>query len=237
MNALDDFAARLRDRLQQAQGERQAQAASVEQTMREREDADAQLSAVTEPIHRDIIRPLVEVLAGQFDNASVEHLKLPRGFATYCRLEHTPRFPAQARLSIGLAWDEDGHHAWLVADRDIVPLLMPFDATDRLQVSLPTPDEAAIEAWVEKHIADFVDAYLEVEHHPHYQQGRSRTDPVCGMHVLPGAAVYVAEFDGKTFHFCSESCRRQFAAEPARYLDGKSGPSRAADRAYRVPEN
>ena len=42
-------------------------------------------------------------------------------------------------------------------------------------------------------------------------------DPVCGMQVDPTSAAGSAEWNGKTYYFCSANCRRQFEAEPARY--------------------
>ena len=38
------------------------------------------------------------------------------------------------------------------------------------------------------------------------------TDPVCGMSVDPDGPQ--VEHDGETYHFCSERCRDQFAADP-----------------------
>lgn len=34
-------------------------------------------------------------------------------------------------------------------------------------------------------------------------------DPVCGMYVNPDTAIRET-IDGKTYYFCSESCRKQF---------------------------
>ena len=42
-------------------------------------------------------------------------------------------------------------------------------------------------------------------------------DPVCGMDVDPAKAAGTATRGGRTFHFCSDSCRRKFEADPARY--------------------
>ena len=41
-------------------------------------------------------------------------------------------------------------------------------------------------------------------------------DPVCGMAVDPGSAIS-AVHEGKTYHFCSESCRTKFRANPANF--------------------
>ena len=42
-------------------------------------------------------------------------------------------------------------------------------------------------------------------------------DTVCGMEVEPGAAAVTTEFGGKTYYFCSETCRRQFEESPSQY--------------------
>jgi uncharacterized protein len=55
---------------------------------------------------------------------------------------------------------------------------------------------------------------------------RGVTDPVCGMKVDRAKALRL-EHAGTTHHFCSEHCRDQFAADPARY----TGPPPATDRA------
>jgi multidrug efflux pump subunit AcrA (membrane-fusion protein)/YHS domain-containing protein len=42
-------------------------------------------------------------------------------------------------------------------------------------------------------------------------------DPVCGMHIDRADAAGSAAHGGHVFHFCSESCKRQFDADPSRY--------------------
>ncbi len=44
-------------------------------------------------------------------------------------------------------------------------------------------------------------------------------DPVCGMTVDPAAGKPTAEHEGRTYHFCSESCHRKFVAAPEEYLE------------------
>ncbi|TIT18126.1 MAG: YHS domain-containing protein, partial [Mesorhizobium sp.] len=43
-------------------------------------------------------------------------------------------------------------------------------------------------------------------------------DPVCGMTVDPAAGKPTTEHGGHRYHFCSESCRSKFVAEPQKYL-------------------
>jgi P-type Cu+ transporter len=50
-------------------------------------------------------------------------------------------------------------------------------------------------------------------------------DPVCGMMVDPSAAAGQAEYEGKTFCFCSRHCLEKFRADPERYLGGKQQPA------------
>ncbi|MGB9958400.1 permease [Haloferax prahovense] len=40
-------------------------------------------------------------------------------------------------------------------------------------------------------------------------------DPVCGMEVSPDETEYSVEHDGRTFYFCSESCKESFDPEEA----------------------
>jgi len=42
-------------------------------------------------------------------------------------------------------------------------------------------------------------------------------DPVCGMAVDPKKAAAASVHAGKTYYFCSTSCRDKFEKEPAKY--------------------
>lgn len=44
------------------------------------------------------------------------------------------------------------------------------------------------------------------------------TDPVCGMTIEVARAAATKEYEGKTYHFCSESCARRFEEAPAKYV-------------------
>src|SRR5215831_9789816 len=50
------------------------------------------------------------------------------------------------------------------------------------------------------------------------EHGQMATDPVCGMKVDVGAKGPSSVHAGEIYHFCSESCRSKFAADPQRYL-------------------
>jgi Cu+-exporting ATPase len=45
-------------------------------------------------------------------------------------------------------------------------------------------------------------------------------DPVCGMDVDPkSSSTLKAIYKGNTYHFCSEMCKKNFEANPAKYLN------------------
>lgn len=55
-------------------------------------------------------------------------------------------------------------------------------------------------------------------------------DPVCGMTVVPAAALHHAEHDGRSYWFCGARCRTRFLADPsafpsAAHPHGARGPS------------
>lgn len=45
-------------------------------------------------------------------------------------------------------------------------------------------------------------------------------DPVCGRHVTELTALLRTEFEGRTYLFCSESCRMLFSIRPAWFVEG-----------------
>jgi membrane fusion protein, copper/silver efflux system len=58
--------------------------------------------------------------------------------------------------------------------------------------------------------------------------GTPLSDPVCGMTVDEGkarAAKRVAEYQGQTYGFCSDGCKKRFEAEPAKYLAKAKDPT------------
>ena len=52
----------------------------------------------------------------------------------------------------------------------------------------------------------------------------TQKDPVCGMEVDEGSELK-AEFDGKTYYFCSRGCMLDFKENPQHYLDPDYQPS------------
>ena len=42
-------------------------------------------------------------------------------------------------------------------------------------------------------------------------------DVVCGMQVDPAKAAGSSEYNGKTYYFCSKSCKTKFVANPGQF--------------------
>jgi P-type Cu+ transporter len=42
-------------------------------------------------------------------------------------------------------------------------------------------------------------------------------DPVCGMDVQPEQAAGQSEYQGRTYYFCSEACKKKFDQDPKSY--------------------
>jgi YHS domain-containing protein len=51
-------------------------------------------------------------------------------------------------------------------------------------------------------------------------------DPVCGMQVDPHKTDLTAEYDGQTYFFCAENCRKAFENQPRKYLAISKGTKR-----------
>ena len=46
-------------------------------------------------------------------------------------------------------------------------------------------------------------------------------DVVCGMEVDEKSAPAKTDYEGKTYFFCSNSCKQDFLETPERYLEGE----------------
>lgn len=49
-------------------------------------------------------------------------------------------------------------------------------------------------------------------------------DPICGMEVNESEVSNKSEYEGKSYYFCSSSCKAEFDAAPEKYV-GKEDSS------------
>lgn len=57
-------------------------------------------------------------------------------------------------------------------------------------------------------------------------------DVICGMSVDTAKAKAdgrTSTYEGKTYYFCNDSCKKQFDAEPAKYAAQKTGQAQTGD--------
>lgn len=52
-------------------------------------------------------------------------------------------------------------------------------------------------------------------------------DEVCGMTIESEAAAAKTEFQGKTYYFCSQRCKRMFTEHPERFVAVREERNRA----------
>ena len=57
-------------------------------------------------------------------------------------------------------------------------------------------------------------------------------DPVCGMAVNTAQAHLTAELSEETYYFCAARCRKQFLADPAKYLEADTPKRKGFFRRY-----
>jgi YHS domain-containing protein len=50
-------------------------------------------------------------------------------------------------------------------------------------------------------------------------------DPVCGMTVDRQTSTAASTYRGKTYYFCSASCRDKFEASPEKYVSAQAQPA------------
>jgi Cu+-exporting ATPase len=48
-------------------------------------------------------------------------------------------------------------------------------------------------------------------------------DPVCGVELRPGQEGASITYQGRTFHFCSAECKREFEKKPKDYMAAATG--------------
>ena len=46
---------------------------------------------------------------------------------------------------------------------------------------------------------------------------QNEIDPVCGMQVDPSDASGQSDYQGRTYYFCSDSCKSQFDSDPRQF--------------------
>jgi YHS domain-containing protein len=218
MDEIQELDRQIQERLTAAQQQRNLHQDHLRQRMTETDARYLRFNTAADRIVQDIIRPRMELLAGRFDNAELEAPRSNSHHVT-CRFHRTDRFPASTTLDLGVAHDVRIENGLATYSLEILPIFMKFEGKDQLAFPLDTVDEGQLAEWLDRKILQFVDTYLRLEQAEPYQRENVVTDPVCGMQIAKPLAAGRAEYQGQTYYFCVEDCRRKFSEEPARYAE------------------
>ena len=99
----------------------------------------------------------------------------------------------------------------------ILPILLEFKRRETLTFPLDRMDEGLVVKFVEDRIVEFVETYLKLLKHPHYQRENLVSDPVCKMKFNRFIAAAQEMYGSQTYYFCVSECHRKFLAEPEKY--------------------
>jgi YHS domain-containing protein len=186
--------------------------------MHEYKERARRYTALADHLMQDVIRPRLERLARRFDNARLLGPDEAGRHGCVCTFAHTPRYPATAKLELGVSRDGDFEHIYLLHNLSILPVFFQFAGQDRLAVPLDRIEERQVADWVEQKILDFLDTYIRLETIEEYQADNYVIDPVCRMRINRLFAAATLEHGGQTYYFCIPECKEKFAAEPDKYL-------------------
>jgi YHS domain-containing protein len=217
MADLNDLEHRIKEKLALSEEREQLQKNHFRQRMVEAEARHQRYTELADCLMEQVIRPRMEKLKVLFENARMPEPRNSR-HSCCCQFEHTTRFPATAKLEIGLTRDGEIRTLVIQFQLEILPAFFPIEGRDQLTMPLDQVNEEKAAAWVEAKILHFVDTYLRLETSDHHQEENMVTDPVCGMRVNKAFAPAEMTYRGKTYYFCIHECRARFAENPERYL-------------------
>jgi YHS domain-containing protein len=219
MGDLTHLERRIKEKLALSEERQQLQQNHFRQRMAEAEARHERFSTVADRLMQEVIRPRIEKLKALFENARMPEARKTR-HNSCLQFEHTMRFPATAKLEMGVTRDGEIKTVVLQYQLEILPVFFPVEGRDEMTMPLDEVDEAKAAAWVEAKLVQFVDTYLRLETSDHHQERNFVTDPVCGMTVNKAFAPAQMEYRGRTYYFCIPECRARFAETPERYLAG-----------------
>jgi YHS domain-containing protein len=187
-----------------------------------------QFAPLADRLVQTILRPRLEKLAALFDNAAFLPPEKAGRYHCACEFRRTERFPATVKLELSVGTDGEADNLMARYDLQILPVLFRFQGQSEIAFPLDAVNEGRLTAWVEERLVAFVDTYLSLEGLEAYQQENLVTDPVCGMVLQKPLAAAHVDYQGRTWYFCVEECRRQFAANPERYVKNANPPAATA---------
>jgi YHS domain-containing protein len=165
-----------------------------------------------------IVIPRLSELTSMFSNA-----KPPRKEGLCDRVwvdfAPTPAYPAQARLTVGMAPNPSAETLRVTVSVVLVPVYLNYEHEAWMDLRVESPDTKALEEFLDKRFVQFVKDYLRTgTPESPYHENDKVTDPVCQMSFPPTEAADSLEYKGRLYYFCVEGCRRKFETAPERYV-------------------
>jgi YHS domain-containing protein len=219
MSDLNDLEQRIKEKLAATDQRRQLEQNHLQQRMLEFDERHKQYIALADKLFKDMIRPRMHKLAEHFANAVFPQCDPPRRQSCVLVFQNTTRFPASATLELGVSRDGQCQTVMVLYSLDILPVFFQFEGRDQLTFPLDRVDQARVAEWVDQKILEFVETYLRLEGIDQYQKDNLVIDPVCGMRINRAYAAAQMMYQGQTYYFCLEDCKKKFAENPSAYLD------------------
>jgi YHS domain-containing protein len=220
MSDMSTLEQRIREKLAAADEQAQRQHNHFHERMLAFEERHQRYVNVADRLMRTVICPRMRKLREFFKHAEFPEPEQAGKHSSVCSLPRTPRFPATTKLELAVSRDGQCETLQVLYSLDILPVFFQFDGRDQLSMPLDDVEDDRVAAWVDDKLVQFVETYLRLEVVEQYQEENLVTDPVCGMRINKAFAPAQMDYQGQTYYFCVQDCRKKFAADPARYLTG-----------------
>lgn len=126
-------------------------------------------------------------------------------------------------FSFDVFHDSDIDYAVVEYRIQILPVFVKFVSHDQLAVSIDSPTDSDVVAWVDAKLVGFVETYFDVFFHPEYQKPHMVIDPVTGVPFPKAMAAGIRQIDGRTLYFFTDESCRQFNEDTSYYLGTRFG--------------
>lgn len=209
---------RIESCLDQAAERKTLHQSHVRQRMEDLDRRSARFNEIARSLVEQVLLPKLRKAASYFGNGELAPPDERAWNHCIASFKHTEQFPASTRLDLFILPDERIENVLVVYDLSIIPIFFQFNGRDTLAIPMDRVDAAAVADWVDRKLIEFVETYLRLEQADEYQRENFVTDPVCGMRINRNSAVGQREYEGATYFFCVEECRRKFEATPEKFV-------------------
>lgn len=214
---------RIEQLLADAGARQEARRDEVHREMSRLEDRLERFDALARQWLDELVVPRFDGLGSLFPNREPLY-RVEGGHRVRQAFRHTDDFPVDARVEAHVLLDAAAGRIRLSFETSIIPVLMDYEREGSIEYGLEVADAAAVAAFLDERVLQFVRDYLRVrEPDSPYQKDRVVTDPVCGMVLRRADAAASLDHEGSRYYFCLAQCRDRFASDPNRYLATVAG--------------